>query len=72
MKSEQMKSNKTGSNITIRALNGHWHGSNLFSCVSTGKWEKGISHRPTRKKKMQVVILPEAQLTASTKNVRSA
>lgn len=51
MQSEQMKSNKTGSHITGRATNGHWHGSNLFfSCVSTGK-NGGKSHQPQSGKK---------------------
>lgn len=70
MKSEQMKSNKTGSHITIRAPNGHWHGSNLFFlcfCRKMGKSHQLQTHKKRGKK--QVVILPEAQLTASTKKM---
>lgn len=40
----------------------------FFSCVSAEKWEKAISSRLTKRGgEKQVVILPEAQLTASTK-----
>lgn len=61
--SEQMKSNKIGSHITGRATNGHWNGSHFFSCFDKETGEK--SHQLWSKK--QVVISPEAQLTASTK-----
>lgn len=74
MKSEQMKSNKTGSHITGRATNEHWNGSNapppppaLVHPQNGGKklqlWKK------KGKKKSQVVILPKAALSASTKKI---
>lgn len=37
MKSEQMKSNKTGSHITGRATNEHWNGSNPPPPTEMGK-----------------------------------
>lgn len=71
MKSEQMKSNKTGSHITGRATNEHWNGSNALppspALVPPQNGGKKLQLWKKKEKKSQVVILPKAALSASTK-----
>ncbi len=68
-----MKSNKTGSHITIRAPNGHWHGSNLFFlcfCRKMGKSHQLQTHKK-RGVKASCYLARSAANCMNKKDVRS-